>query len=96
MKKSQLDDAGENSLLTTGNQIKAARALAGMGQKSLADAASVGINTIRNFEASGKEAVQGRIGTLEAIRNALFKAGVELLDDGQPSTSGLGVRLRKE
>ena len=39
----------------SGNQIKAARALAGMDQKALADAAGVGINTIRNFEGQAKQ-----------------------------------------
>eukprot|EP01132_Coremiostelium_polycephalum_P007100 gene7100-8755_t len=80
----------------SGNQIKAARALAGMDQKALADAAGVGINTIRNFEGAGQAIVRGRIDTLEAIRSALFTAGVELLDDGQTSASGPGVRLRRE
>lgn len=80
----------------SGNQIKVARALAGMDQKALADAAGVGINTIRNFEGAGQETVRGRIDTLEATRSALFTAGVELLDDGQASASGPGVRLRRE
>ncbi|WP_246679866.1 helix-turn-helix transcriptional regulator [Mesorhizobium sp. B2-3-5] len=79
----------------TGNQIKAARALAGMDQKGLADAAGVGINTIRNFEGWGKEIVRGRLDTMEAIREAFKVAGVELLEDGQSSTQGRGVRLKQ-
>lgn len=68
----------------SGNQIKAARALAGMDQKALADAAGVGINTIRNFEGAGQAIVRGRIDTLEAIRSALFTAGVECLMTARP------------
>ena len=79
----------------TGNQIKAARALAGMNQEDLAKAADVGINTIRNFEGFGTEGVRGRIETMDAIRAAFRTAGVEMLEDGQVSTGGLGVRFRE-
>lgn len=80
----------------TGNQIKAARALAGMNQGELAKAADVGINTIRNFEGWNANIVRGRIDTLDKIRDAFREAGVELLDDGDVSTGGMGVRLRDE
>ena len=79
----------------TGNQIKAARALAGLTQEELAERSKVGINTIRNFEGRGVEVVRGRLDTMEAIKIALKAMGVDLLEDGQPSTDGIGVRLRK-
>lgn len=79
----------------TGNQIKAARALVGMDQKALADAAGIGINTVRNMEGSGAEPVRGRTDTLDAIRAALRSAGAVMLEDGQSSTDGIGVRLER-
>ena len=80
----------------TGNQIKAARALAGMNQEDLATSAAVGINTIRNFEGWNANIVRGRIDTLEKIRDAFRRAGVELLDDGDLSSGGMGVRFIEE
>jgi transcriptional regulator with XRE-family HTH domain len=77
----------------TGNQIRAARSLAGMNQEDLAEAAKVGINTIRNFEGWGAEIVRGRIETMDAIRSAFRAKGLELIEDGQTSTGGLGVRF---
>ncbi|RUW52982.1 XRE family transcriptional regulator [Mesorhizobium sp. M1A.F.Ca.ET.072.01.1.1] len=79
----------------TGNQIKAARALAGMDQKALADAANIGINTVRNFEGWGSAIVRGRLDTMQAINDAFGAVGIELLDDGQMSSEGRGVRLRE-
>lgn len=77
----------------TGNQIRAARSLAGMNQEELATSANVGINTIRNFEGWGDQIVRGRIDTLDALRAAFRAKGLELLEDGQASTGGLGVRF---
>jgi hypothetical protein len=54
-----------------------------MDQKALADAANIGINTVRNLEGSGAEPVGGRTDTLTAIRAALQRAGVIFLEDGQ-------------
>ncbi|TIN15864.1 MAG: helix-turn-helix transcriptional regulator [Mesorhizobium sp.] len=79
----------------TGNQIKAARALAGMDQKALADAANIGINTVRNFEGWGSAIVRGRLDTMQAINDAFGAVGIELLEDGQMSSEGRGVRLRE-
>jgi transcriptional regulator with XRE-family HTH domain len=76
----------------SGNQLKAARALAGLDQKALADRAGVGINTIRNFEAAGAGNVRGRLDTLDAIVVALKSAGVIFVPE---NGEGPGVRLRK-
>jgi len=76
----------------SGNQLKAARALAGLDQKALADRARVGINTIRNFEAAGTGNVRGRLDTLDAIVAALKLAGVVFVPE---NGEGPGVRLVK-
>lgn len=78
----------------TGNQIRAARSLAGMGQQELADAAKIGINTVRNMEGMGAERIRVRTDTLDAVADALKAAGIVLIDDG-PSDGGPGVRLVK-
>ncbi|MEO9340771.1 helix-turn-helix transcriptional regulator [Mesorhizobium sp. SB112] len=78
----------------TGNQIKAARALAGLNQWELAIAANLDINTIRNFEAWNEKIVRGRTDILEKIHKAFSDAGVDLLDNGQESSGGRGVRFK--
>jgi transcriptional regulator with XRE-family HTH domain len=76
----------------SGNQIKAARALAGLDQKGLAERANVGINTIRNMEAADAGNVRGRTDTLDAVVAALKSAGVIFVE---ANGEGPGVRLRK-
>jgi transcriptional regulator with XRE-family HTH domain len=58
-------------------------------QQQLADAANVGIVTVRNFEA-GK--VDPRPATVVVIEQALAAAGVEFIDE---NGGGPGVRLSK-
>lgn len=77
-------------MLTTGNQLKAARALAGIDQIDLAKRASVNPNTIRTMEASGAGPIAGRAVTVQAVQRALEAEGIEFLNHGQP-----GVRLAK-
>jgi len=72
--------------------LKAARALAGLEQKALAERAGVGINTIRNFEAAAASSVRGRVDTLDAIVAALKTEGVIFIPE---DTEGAGVRLLK-
>jgi transcriptional regulator with XRE-family HTH domain len=75
-----------------GNQLKAARALAGLDQKTLADRSGIGVNTLRNMEAAGAGDVPGLARTLDKIVRALKAAGVTLVDE---DAGGRGVRLRK-
>jgi len=75
-------------MLTTGNQLKAARALIGIEQKDLAERASVNVNTIRNMEASGAGAIAGRAQNVQAVQRTLEAMGLEFLNHGNP-----GVRL---
>jgi chromosome partitioning protein len=75
--------------LVTGNQLRAARALAGVEQKWLADRSGVSINTIRNMESCAAGAITGGTLTLRKVQAALEAVGIEFTYGGQP-----GVRLR--
>lgn len=77
-------------MLTTGNQLKAARALVDMDQGSLATAAGLSINTISAMEKRRADTLTSGYDTIRAIMNVLEAAGVEFLNHGQP-----GVRLVK-
>jgi hypothetical protein len=76
-------------MLTTGNQLKAARALIGAEQIGVAEAAGIHVNTIRTMEAAGPAPIPGRAQNVQAIQRALESQGVEFLNHGSP-----GVRLR--
>lgn len=76
-------------MLTTGNQLKAARALVGIEQKDLADLVSVNVNTIRSMEASGPGPIAGRSQNVQAVQRALEGRGIEFLNHGRP-----GVQLK--
>jgi len=65
-----------------------ARAALGLGVRELAESAKVSTNTVIRFERG--EALKER--TIEALRNALEKAGVEFIAE---NGGGPGVRLRK-
>jgi transcriptional regulator with XRE-family HTH domain len=74
--------------LTTGNQLKAARALAGVDQQQVADSAMVNVNTIRNMEARGAKPITSSAVTIRRVQLALEALGIEFLNHTQP-----GVRL---
>ncbi|RWJ37456.1 helix-turn-helix transcriptional regulator [Mesorhizobium sp.] len=76
----------------TREQCRAARALIGWSQQQLADAAAIGVATIRVFEGGGSEP---RSATLQVLCLALEAAGVVFLADGELVEGGPGVRLRK-
>jgi predicted transcriptional regulator len=73
----------------TTRQVKAARALLAWSQSDLAKASKVSMPTIARLE-SMDGALGGRGDTVEKIRHALEKAGVEFTNGKRP-----GVRLRK-
>ena len=80
--------------MITAAQMRAARALLGMDQRHLADAAGVSLPTIRRMEASNGQ-VRGNVDTLVKVVDSLERAGVELIAEGAASTSGgRGVRLK--
>lgn len=80
--------------MLTPAQLRAARALLGIDQSTLAEMAGVSLPTIQRMEAS-EGYVRGVIGSLMKVVAALEHAGIELLSDNAPSSGGgRGVRLR--
>jgi transcriptional regulator with XRE-family HTH domain len=78
-------------LSLTSEQVRAARMLLRWEQKDLADASGVSLPSIKRLETlRGELAAQGR--TIEAIAQALEKAGVEIIPE---NGGGAGVRLAK-
>ncbi len=81
--------------MLTAGQLRAARALLGIDQKTLADLANVSVPTIQRMEAS-EGTVRGNIETLTKIIEALNTAGVLFLGDNAESLGGgRGVRLKE-
>ncbi|MGD9882863.1 MAG: helix-turn-helix domain-containing protein [Reyranella sp.] len=70
-------------------QCKMARAAVGWGVRELAEAAKVSADTVVRLERG--EALRER--TVEAIRSALQKAGVEFIPE---NGGGAGVRLARK
>ena len=80
--------------MMTSGQLRAARALLGIDQKTLAGLADVSLPTIQRMEASDG-VVRGTVDTLTKVVEALNRAGVDLIGDNSRSeTGGRGVRLR--
>jgi transcriptional regulator with XRE-family HTH domain len=78
-------------VLTTGNQLRAGRALIGMEQAELASRAKLNVNTIQNMERAGAGPIAGRAANVHSVQAVLEAAGVEFLNGNRP-----GVRLMKE
>ncbi|TIY01661.1 MAG: helix-turn-helix transcriptional regulator, partial [Mesorhizobium sp.] len=66
--------------MITAAQMRAARALAGIDQKALAERAGVSLPTIQRMEASDG-VVRGVVDTLMKVIQALDEAGVELIGE---------------
>lgn len=80
--------------MMTSGQLRAARAMLGIDQKTLAAIADVSLPTIQRMEASDG-VVRGTVETLTKVIEALNRAGVELIGENARSESGgRGVRLR--
>ncbi|MER8567645.1 hypothetical protein NKH85_16975 [Mesorhizobium sp. M0924] len=77
-------------MLTTGNQLRAARALVDMDQGTLAKRAGVNINTISAMEKKGAGGLTSGLDKVRAVMAVLEEAGVEFLNHGNP-----GVRMSK-
>ncbi|GMO42300.1 helix-turn-helix transcriptional regulator [Bradyrhizobium sp. TM239] len=79
----------------TAFQMRAARALLGIDQKTLAELAGVSLPTIQRMEASTGN-VRGVVETLIKVVEAFDRAGVELIGEQVRSDSGgRGVRLKE-
>jgi transcriptional regulator with XRE-family HTH domain len=75
-------------LLSTGNQLRAARALAGLTQSELAKRCGMHINSISAMEKRGTKSLTSGLDTLNEVVRALESLGIEF-------TNGdvIGVRL---
>ncbi|MBR1360792.1 helix-turn-helix domain-containing protein [Bradyrhizobium ottawaense] len=81
--------------MITSFQMRAARALLGIDQKTLAELAAVSLPTIQRMEASTGN-VRGVVETLIKVVEAFDRAGVELIGEQVRSDSGgRGVRLKE-
>ncbi len=80
--------------MITSFQMRAARALLGIDQKTLAELAGVSLPTIQRMEASTGN-VRGVVDSLTKVVDALNRAGVDLIGEHSRSESGgRGVRLK--
>jgi transcriptional regulator with XRE-family HTH domain len=80
--------------MMTGPQLRAARALAGIDQRELADKAGLSVPTIQRMESSDG-VVRGNVDSLMKLVTALERLGIELINEGAASEpSGRGVRLK--
>lgn len=75
--------------------MRAARALLGIDQKTLAEMSGVSLPTIQRMEASGGN-VRGIVDSLTKVVDALNRAGIDLIGDNSRSEGGgRGVRLKE-
>ena len=75
--------------MITPAQCRAARALLDLSQQALADRASVGVVTIRQFEGGASEP---RRATRDVIQRAFEAAGIEFIAE---NGGGAGLRLKR-
>lgn len=75
-------------MLTTGNQLRAARALVDMDQATLAARSGISANTISTMEKKAAATLTSGYDTIRKLMDVLEAEGVEFLNHGRP-----GVRL---
>ena len=81
--------------MITAPQLRAARALLGIDQLTLARRSSLSLPTIQRMETSGG-LIRGNVDSLVKVVHALEDMGIELIGEGSSSTlGGRGVRLRE-
>ena len=81
--------------MITAPQLRAARALLGIDQITLAQRSTLSLPTIQRMETSGG-LIRGNVDSLVKVIQALEDMGVELIGEGTTSTvGGRGVRLRE-
>src|SRR5262249_43924187 len=82
------------AIVITSFQMRAARALLGIDQKTLAELAGVSLPTIQRMEAS-TGTVRGVVETLIKVVDALNRAGVDLIGEhARSDDGGRGARLK--
>ena len=77
------------------SQIRAARGLAAIGQKDLADRAGISVATLRRMENDDIGPERSASGAVNKVQSALEAAGIVFLFHGDPA-SGPGVSLRRD
>jgi transcriptional regulator with XRE-family HTH domain len=81
--------------MLTAGQLRASRALLGLDQRKLAEAAGLSLPTIQRMEAS-EGVIRGNVDSLLKLVAALEALGLEFIADNAPSTGGgRGVRLKR-
>jgi transcriptional regulator with XRE-family HTH domain len=80
--------------MISAGQLRASRALLGIDQRKLAEAAGLSLPTIQRMEAS-EGVIRGNVDSLMKLIAALDELGIELIAENAASQSGgRGVRLR--
>ena|SRR5690242_5901848 len=80
--------------MITASQLRAARALANVDQRQLAELAGLSLPTIQRMEASDG-VIRGTVDSLTKLIAALDAAGIELIGENTSSQGGgRGVRLK--
>lgn len=81
--------------MITARQLRAARALLEIDQRTLAKASRLSLPTIQRMEASDG-VIRANVDSLMKLVSALESAGIELINPGAASAmGGRGVRLRE-
>ena len=81
--------------MITAQQLRAARALLGLDQRSLAAACGLSLPTIQRMESSDG-VVRGNVDSLTKLIETLERAGIELIGEGAASAGGgRGVRMKR-
>jgi transcriptional regulator with XRE-family HTH domain len=81
--------------MITAGQLRAARALLGIDQRQLAEAAGLSLPTIQRMEGS-EGVIRGNVDSLMKLVGALDSLGIELITDNAASPGGgRGVRLKR-
>lgn len=80
--------------MITAAQLRAARALAGIDQRELAERSDLSVPTIQRMEASDG-VIRGNVDSLMKLIAALDVLGIVLIsDNGTSDKGGRGVRLK--
>ncbi|HTV30666.1 MAG TPA: helix-turn-helix transcriptional regulator [Xanthobacteraceae bacterium] len=81
--------------MITAGQLRASRAILGIDQRELAEAAGLSLPTIQRMEASDG-VIRGNVDSLMKLVAALEALGIELISDHVTSHSGgRGIRLKR-
>ena len=81
--------------MITASQLRAARALLGIDQLTLAQRSTLSLPTIQRMETSDG-LIRGNVDSLVKVIQALEDMGVELIGEGSSSSGGgRGIRLRE-